>query len=399
VRVLCVGNMYPPHHLGGYELVWQSAVSHLRASGHEVRVLTSDTRFDVEAVDDPGVYRDLRWYWQDHDFPRRSLRQCIALERENAAIVDRHLDDLAPHIVSWWSMGGMSLTMIERVRQRGLPAVGFVHDDWLDYGPHVDGWLRRARRPGAGPLLARLAGVPTRVDFASAARYVFVSEATRSRAMAARGPLPDTGVAHSGIDPRFLKQRVAVREWTWRLLYVGRLDQRKGVDTVIEALVHLPSQAVLEVVGGGDEAEQRRLEARADALAVTSRVRLVGSRNPDQLAAAYAQSDVVIFPVRWEEPWGLVPLEAMAMGRPVVATGRGGSGEYLRDGENALLFDADDAAGLSAAITRLAGNGALRRRLREAGIALAEQHTAPIFNAAVEAELTRRLAPGPGRGR
>ena len=52
---------------------------------------------------------------------------------------------------------------------------------------------------------------------------------------------------------------------------------------------------------------------------------------------------MVVFPVRWEEPWGLVPIEAMARGRPVVATGRGGSGEYLRDGENCVLFEADDA--------------------------------------------------------
>ena len=49
MRVLCVGNMYPPHHLGGYELVWQRAVQALRAAGHGVRVLTTDVRFgDVD---------------------------------------------------------------------------------------------------------------------------------------------------------------------------------------------------------------------------------------------------------------------------------------------------------------------------------------------------------------
>ena len=71
MRVLCVGNIYPPHHLGGYELVWQGAVQALRAAGHGVRVLTTDVRFgDVDTAqdDDEEVFRELRWYWRDHRF-------------------------------------------------------------------------------------------------------------------------------------------------------------------------------------------------------------------------------------------------------------------------------------------------------------------------------------------
>src|SRR5215218_7039949 len=53
VRVLAVGNMYPPHHLGGYELAWQGAVHHLRDRGDEVRVLTTTHREPTEAPDEP----------------------------------------------------------------------------------------------------------------------------------------------------------------------------------------------------------------------------------------------------------------------------------------------------------------------------------------------------------
>jgi hypothetical protein len=67
VRILCVGNMYPPHHLGGYELVWQGAVAALRAGGHDVRVLTTDHRLpETEAGDEPDLHRELLWYWRDH---------------------------------------------------------------------------------------------------------------------------------------------------------------------------------------------------------------------------------------------------------------------------------------------------------------------------------------------
>jgi glycosyltransferase involved in cell wall biosynthesis len=101
----------------------------------------------------------------------------------------------------------------------------------------------------------------------------------------------------------------------------------------------------------------------------------------------YRSHDALLFPVRWDEPWGLVPLEAMASGMPVIATGRGGSGEYLRDGENSLIVPAEDPAALAAAVERLAADPDLRRRLRAGGLETAPRHTEPIFNAAVERHL------------
>src|SRR3954449_7901354 len=100
--------MYPPHDLGGgYELTWRSAVDHLRARGHEVRVLTSDYR--VHGVDssagDRDVHRDLRSYWRDHAFPRTSLRDRMSLERHNGEVLEHHLADQRPDVVNWWGMG------------------------------------------------------------------------------------------------------------------------------------------------------------------------------------------------------------------------------------------------------------------------------------------------------
>ena len=135
--------MYPPHHLGGYELVWQGAVGALRAGGHDVRVLTTDHRLpQTGAGDEPDVHRELRWYWRDHEFPRRSPRERLRLERNNAAVFDRHIANARPDVVAWWAMGRMSLSLLARGARHGLPAVAFVHDDWLIYGPVVDQWLR-----------------------------------------------------------------------------------------------------------------------------------------------------------------------------------------------------------------------------------------------------------------
>jgi glycosyltransferase involved in cell wall biosynthesis len=380
--------MYPPHHFGGYELVWRAAMRYLEEHGHDVRVLTTDVRVETSEPDDPNVRRDLRWYWRDHGFPALPRRERLRLERHNARVLRRELREFRPDVVTWWSMGGMSLSMLERVRREGIPAVAFVHDDWLDYGRVVDGWTRVLRgRPRWFKRLTELAaGAPASVDLEYAARYVFVSETTRRRAREAGVDPADTGVAHSGIDPGFIDP-APEREWAWELLYVGRLDERKGVHTAVEALAQLPAEATLTLVGGWDAGEEARLRGRAREHGVEDRVRFAGQRSRAEVRAAYADADVVLFPVIWEEPWGLVPLESMARGRPVVATGRGGSGEYLSDGENAVLFEAGDADALARALERLAGDADLRGRLRRGGLETAPNYTEDHLNAAVLREV------------
>jgi len=365
VRILTVGNMYPPHHLGGYELIWRSAVRHHRAAGHDVRVLTTDVRLGEPAEpDDPDCFRDLRWYWKDHAWPRLAFPERLRLERENARTLRRHVGEFRPDVVAWWAMGGMSLSLPKRTT---LPSAAFVLDDWLDYAPKEDQWGRLLRR--------------RRFDTATVDHWVFISEYTRERAQSQGYVFASSEVNPAGVGEEFLTA-APPREWSWRLLYVGRIDERKGIDTAIRALEHLPAEATLRVVGSGDEAAEQRLRALAG-----ERVTFECIVPREDLPAVYAEADAVLFPVRWREPWGVVPLEAMGVGRPVVATGRGGSGEYLRDGENALLFDADDEAALARQVTRLADDEGLRERLRAAGRATAEAHTAAAHDARVTAIL------------
>jgi glycosyltransferase involved in cell wall biosynthesis len=386
--------MYPPQSFGGYEQVWRGAMRHLERHGHEVRVLTSDLHFGVEEPDDAHVRRELRLYWRPHELPKKTQVEKLRLERHNARVLRQHLREFAPDVVTYWSMGGMSLSLIERVRRAGLPAVAFVHDDWLDYSRHMDGWHRpfHTRVPRLATVAERLTGIPTRVDFERAARYVFVSDATRRIARDAGVPIADTGVAHSGIDTRFLDP-ASERNWTWSLLYVGRIDERKGIHTAIAALALLPEAATLSVIGGWDDAEEARVRETATRAGVLDRVRFLGQRSVQEVHAAYGDADVVVFPVIWEEPWGLVPLEAMGRARPVVATGRGGSAEYLRDGENALLFEAGDEEALAAAVRRLADDPGLRRTLVAEGLRTAPRHTEAQFNQAVLEEIEATVAP------
>ena len=144
--------------------------------------------------------------------------------------------------------------------------------------------------------------------------------------MAAGLRVDGSPVVHGGIETE-LFAAFEPGPWSARLLYVGRIDPRKGVLNAVRAVAQLP-EATLVIAGDGDDVHRRELEAEIAGVGIGHRVAFQRPRR-DRLAQVYAAADAVIFPSLWEEPWGLVPLEAMAVGRPVVATGAGGSSEYI----------------------------------------------------------------------
>ncbi len=380
MRILAVGNMYPPQHAGGYERAWQQAMHRAAELGHRVRVLTSDYRQDPSrAEEDPDVHRTLRWYWdlERYEFPRLNLAQRLGLERHNAAELRRHLEQFDPDVVAWWSMGCMSLSMIEQVRRAGIPGVFVVHDDWLVYGWEHDRWMRTwsgPRRQAAGRIVERACGVPVGVDVHGAGPFVFNSRYTLERAREAGIDSPAMTIVHPGIEDLFLEEAPPA-PWRWRLAYVGRIDRQKGIDVAVAALAHLPPETTLTVWGTGDERYVAEMSSLAAGLGAADRVTFEGFAAGEQLRQAYAEADAVVFPVRWNEPFGLVPLEAMGVGRPVVSTSRGGTAEFIRDGENALVFGTDDPRALAECVERLARDDSLRARLREEG-----RHTATRYS-------------------
>ena len=386
MRILSVGNLYPPHHFGGYELIWRGAVEHLRAAGHEVRILTTDYRVpspDPAIGEDRDCHRELRWYWRDHEFPRVGPFARLRIERHNGAVLDRHLEEWRPDIVAWWPMGGMSLSLVERVHRAGLPSVAIVMDDWPAYAPKVDAWQAPLyRHPRRGHVVERATGIPTLGNLASRTRWIFISRHQLEQTERSIGSLPGARVAHAGVDEQLFRA-APEHPWRWRLLYCGRIDPRKGIDLAIAALPLLPAEATLRIVGDGDPSHRAELERQARDLGVSDRV-LFERVGRDRVPQALAEHDALLFPVRWPEPWGLVPLEAMAVGLLVVASGRGGSAEYLEDGANCLLADPDEGPGsLANALRRLADDPALRSDLRSGGLRTAERYPDTAFASAV----------------
>ena len=386
-RILVLTNMYPPHHFGGYELQCQDIVHKFRARGHECSVLTSTVRLpglsDPPGDIDDRVRRTLRIYWEDHRIIRARLTERATIERHNQRALVAALTEFRPDVVSVWHMGAMSLGLIGAVRRAGVPMVFVICDDWLCYGPHLDGWTSMfANRPTLTrllrPVVERIDGLPVGVgDVGRDGPFLFVSRWTMETARRdSPWTYPDATVVYSGIDADAFARPAAEnpRPWRWRLLCAGRIDARKGVDTAIRALARLPAHATLTIVGRGDDRVLADLYDLARGLGLADRITWDVTDRAG-LARRYVEADVLVFPVTWEEPFGLVPVEAMASGTPVVATARGGSGEFLIDGINCVRFTAGDDRALAEAISHLGGDPELRARLVTAGRRTAEELT------------------------
>lgn len=306
MRVVVLTTSYPRHagdHAGRFVA---DAVERLRARGVEIDVLAPGDYDHHGLADGHGVAANVRR--RPWAAPRLlgSMARAVRAAARDADLVHAH----------WLPSGAAALAS-------GKPVVVTVHGTDLALA---------ARAPGlARPVLRRAAAV------------VCVSGplAREAARLGARDPI----VVPNGIDvPAAVGQPADPPE----VLFAGRLSPEKGIEELVEA-----TQGLRRVVVGDGPLRPLVPDARGFADAV-------------ELARWYERAAVVCCPSR-REGFGLVCAEAMAHGRPVVASAVGGLQELVVDGETGLLVPPRDPAALRAALDRLLADPDLRRRLGEAG--------------------------------
>jgi glycosyltransferase involved in cell wall biosynthesis len=209
------------------------------------------------------------------------------------------------------------------------------------------------------PAADRLQRLLKRLTSRRLAAHVAVSDSS-AREVERLAGLPDGSVRtiHNGLAP----VDPAPRRGGGTLLgAAGRFVPQKGFDVLLRALAELPQASLLLV---GDGPERPRLERLVDELGLRDRVELTGWR-PDA-ARLLAAVDAVVVPSR-AEPFGLVALEAMSAGVPVIASAVDGLAEVVTDGETGLLVPPDDPRLLAEAIARVLVDRSLSRALGERG--------------------------------
>ncbi len=239
---------------------------------------------------------------------------------------------------------------------RGIPHVATAH------GSDLLG----LRFPGAAAALRYAARTSDRITVNSVAMKEVlrsrIEEEGEARVVRIGARTPDPASIHGNLELRASLPRAE-----HVLGFVGRVVEEKGILEFVEALAALreegESVSGLVVGGGGAEAEARRL---AGELGVAGAIRFVGAVPPGRVPLHMSVIDVLAVPSHYEAQ-GLVAIEAMLLGVPVVAFETGGLGEVVVDGESGLAVEPGDVPGLASAVRRVLGDGALRRRLARGG--------------------------------
>ena len=376
MKILVVTNLYPPHHVGGYELGCRDVVEQLRARGHAVQVLTSTFRHAQAEGVETGVARTLQANLTATAPPHNKRAECAQLAAA--------LKQFSPDVVYFWNQAGLCHWLPLVAYWHGAQTAFFLSDtNFVSW--RIAAWLAgwAGRNLIARGLLGNhflVCGWPVLQN----QTCHFASEFLRGIALKNGIALdPRTSVvAHWGIQQAHFTHTPRPRWPVRRLLYVGQMIPQKGVHTAIAAFAQVAREKGFDdlsfsIAGGGMHPEyEQDLQALPAKLGVAGRVHFLGKIPRTELPQIYAEHDVLLFPSEWEEPFAITPLEAIASGLAVVGTTTGGSGELFRNRETAMTFQAGDAADCARAIRELAGDQQLFEQISfNAQLEVRSKHT------------------------
>ena len=349
---------------GGQNVHVESLARALARAGHDVTVFTRRDSADLptQVRTDDGVLVEHIDAGPAEPLPKDDLLPFVG---QMGTVLGARFAELKPDVVHahFWMSGLASLAAI---RGAGL-------DVPLVQTFHALGATKRrfqGRMDTSPPARVRMEAALARdVDRVVATSTDEVAELLRIGAVRSR-----ISVVPSGVDiEQFCPDGpVAEKGDRPRVLCVGRLVPRKGFDTVVRALAAVPD-AELVVAGGpasadlGSDQEAGRLMRLAERFGVAERVRLVGAVPRSDMPALLRSADLVVC-TPWYEPFGIVPLEAMACGVPVVASAVGGFLDTVVDGATGTLVPARRPDRLAAAMRKLLAEPFWREAYGTAGV-------------------------------
>ncbi len=371
MKILAVTNLYPPYILGGYEILCQHVVDELRGRGHKMVVLTSNHGVENDPLyqDRPDIRRRLKLYVPFGQTAQLLRHRRWLIGKYNYQLTREVIAREKPDMIFIWSQLRLTLGPCRAAENSGVPVAYSLNDEHLaGFVPSqlnfsLQGMARYAADHWVLPGIT-LQGLKLQ-------NVTCISQVLKDNLVAKGVPIPHAKVIYQGVPLELFPQKQedgqANAKPYVRLLYAGQLLNYKGVHTLLDAVGMMQSFIDMRkrrklfrvtLVGDGPDSYKQELMKIAEKRKVS--LSLLEKQPHDELSQFYQKSDIFVFPSIWQEPFGLTHLEAMSSGTPVISTAEGGQKEFLRDGENALIFEKGRAGQLAHRILKLIDNPGLK---------------------------------------
>ncbi len=390
MKILVITGLYPPYHLGGYEIRNKNIIDALACRGYDITVLSSTTACKGELADDNPGYDVIRKLhsrsksltWMDRMTERRLTRPLglglvflreVCADLRDLRLIERTVKTFAPDVIYLGHILPLTRTLLPFLANFEIPVVfdeggigssltrekkglwyRFAEDDWVESAfikalkmviVHLMGLLSKGRLKSAWAW-------PNKV-------HIFYNSALNQSIAREKGvPFIDEGVIHSGIDlDKFVYSPKTLFGEPLTIILPGRITPPKGqLDAVrlMGELVKAGVEVKLMLVGEKwDATYMAQIERTISGDNLGEKVVFLPMIGHDQLPDYYYQADVCFFPSYHHTGFSRIPVEAMACGCVVLSYGNEGSDEIIKDSVTGLLVSEGDIESAAALIEGL----------------------------------------------
>lgn len=345
MRILLVTSKYLPS-VGGLETAVRELNRHLQQAGHETLIVTNRHSRKLsprEQIDGTEVRR----FFFTSGLPKLTPVQLMKYPARLAAApgallgLRRTIAEFRPDVVNLHFVGHPTPYLLAALGGSNIPLVVSLHGEDvetdLEHSASRRKWFRQA------VALARAV--------TSNSAYLLGRATTFAPEILERATVVGNGCTFSDAAA------ASVQHQRQTVLCVSRLVHKKGIDILLQAFQMLErSERTPELVLVGDGPEMAALRSLAEALGISGTVHFEGKLAGESVATLMRSADVYCLPSR-KEPFGIVLLEAMSFGLPIVATAVGGVPEVLEDGRLGYLVPSENPATMADAIKQALENG------------------------------------------
>lgn len=361
MKILIISDRFPPYSGGGYEMQCKDYAHALSERGHEVHVLTTKFGLRNISIHEDAIYRSLECCATDglsgikQNYFRAQFKRAIFFRR-NCYKIKQLVTKLQPDIVFVWQMCDISPYPLLTIQKKNIPMVYMIGDlsliHFIIESRKQTNFFRKIVK-----FFLTNAWDITKLNFRN---VIFISKFLQEEFYANK----IFGDSHI-IIPRQIAYDVNnvkdtnFKELTaFKFIFAGRVVPEKGADVAIKVIACLKKDLpfykfTLDIYGEGSSEYRAELNKLVETIGVSDSVNFFGKVSRDYLKKIYKNYFVFLCPSVWQEPLGVVVLEAMVCGVPVIASEVGGIPEMINNGKTGFLVPPCDPEAISKIVKKI----------------------------------------------